>query len=71
MIVIPRGQGKGSAHRLLASPPTKPEQSHPESPDPQNSVAHPDSDTDSLPHALVVVDEERREGEKRGDGKED
>lgn len=71
MIVVSRGQGRGSTHCLLASPPTKPEKSHPESPDPQYSIPHPDSDTDSLPYALVVVYEERREGEEGGDGKED
>lgn len=71
MIVVSRGQGRGNAHRLLASPTTETKQPHPEPPDPQNSIPHPNSHTDSLPHALVVVDEERREGEKRGDGKED
>lgn len=70
-IVVSRGQGRGSAHRLFASPPTKSEQSHPESPDPQDCIPHPDSNTDSLPYALVVVDEERREGEEGGDSKED
>lgn len=71
MIVVPRRQGRGSAHRLFASPPTKPEQPHPEPPYSQHGVPHPYSNTDSLPHALVVVDEERREGEERGDGKKD
>jgi hypothetical protein len=71
MIVIFRRQGKGSAHRLFAGPPTKTEQPYPEAPDSQNSIPHPNSDADSLPYAAIVVDEERREGEKRGDGKED